>query len=103
MPVIHFISRFESTSYEKFQDTATSSFVSCCFTSAFTLPDITFYNFLELHVALSEKRLLSQVFLFLTDSPKTLNSQNALSVTKFFFVIISQRFCDVLLPYFTSA
>ena len=28
---------------------ATSSFISCCFTSDFLLVDINFYNFLELH------------------------------------------------------
>ena len=62
MPVLHCISRFEGTSYQKLHDTATSSFVSC-FTSAFTSPDIFFYNFLEFHLALSEKRFLSQISL----------------------------------------
>ena len=64
MLVLHCISRFEGTSYEKLQGTVTSSFVSCCFTSAFTSPDIIFYNFLELHLASSEKRFLSQISLF---------------------------------------
>ena len=60
MPVLHCISKFEGISYEKIQDAATSSFVSCCFTS----PDIIFYNFLEFYLALSENRFLSQISLF---------------------------------------
>ena len=59
---------------------------------SFYIPDITFYNFLEIHVALSEKRFLSQISLFLTDSPKALNSQNALSVTIFFLSIFPNAF-----------
>ena len=46
------------------QDTATSSFISCCFTSSFTSADIIFYSFLEICSILSEKRFSSQVFLF---------------------------------------
>ena len=48
MPVLHCISRFEGTSYNKLQDMTTSSFTACCFTSAFTSADIIFYNFSEL-------------------------------------------------------
>ena len=40
----------------------TTYFVCCCFTSAFTLADIIFNNFLELHIT-SEKRFLSQISL----------------------------------------
>ena len=49
------------------QDTATSSFISCSFTSSFTSADIIFYSFLEICSILPEKRFSSQVFLFLTD------------------------------------
>ena len=42
-----------------FKDTATSSFISCCFTSAFTSVDIIFYKFLEFQSTLSEKKFLS--------------------------------------------
>ena len=57
--------------------------------------DIIFYNFLELHSTISEKR-----FSFLTDSlkptptPHSLNNQNPLSVTKAFcrcFLLCSQK------------
>ena len=44
---------------------------------------------------------MSQISLFLTDSPKTLNSQNALSVTKFFLSVFPNAFvtyhCHILL------
>ena len=39
-------------------------FISFCFLSAFTSTDIIFYNFLELHSTLSEKRFLSRIFPF---------------------------------------
>ena len=58
MPVLHCISSFEGT-YRKLQDTDTSSFVSCCFTSAFTSADIIFYNFLELQSTKCDKNCLS--------------------------------------------
>ena len=45
MPVLHCISRFEGTSYNKLQDMTTSSFTACCFTSAFTSAR---YHFLQL-------------------------------------------------------
>ena len=56
MPFSHCISSFEGTSYKKLQVTAISSFISCCFTSALTSADITFYKFLEVYSLLSEKR-----------------------------------------------
>ena len=62
--MVHCISNFECTSYNKIQDTAISSFISCCFTSAFTSADITFYNFLEPHSTFSEKRFFVRIFLF---------------------------------------
>ena len=37
----------ECTSYKNLQDTATSSFISCCFMLAFSA-DISFYSFSEL-------------------------------------------------------
>ena len=41
----------------KLKGTATSSFISC-FTSAFMSAGIIIYNFLQLHLALSEKGLI---------------------------------------------
>ena len=67
--------------------TSANSFISCCFTSAFTSANIIFYNFLEHQTTLSLKRFLSQIVLFLIYSLKLLhplNSQNLLSMTKFF-------------------
>ena len=37
---LHCISRFEGTPYKKLQDTATSFFYFCCFTSAFISADV---------------------------------------------------------------
>ena len=39
---LYCISSFEGTSYKKLQFTAPSSFISCCFTSAFTSADVFF-------------------------------------------------------------
>ena len=75
MPVLHLkfqISSFEVTSYKKLHNTANSPFISCCFTSAFTSADMTFYIFLELHSSLLE-RFLSRVFLFYWVHPTLLN------------------------------
>ena len=58
--ILHF-KFFEDISYEKLTK-YTSSFVCCCFIPAFTPADIIFYNFLELHSKLSQKRFLSQIF-----------------------------------------
>ena len=44
--VLHCISNFEGTSYKNAQDTATSSFVYCCFTSA-DIIFTTFQNFIQ--------------------------------------------------------
>ena len=70
--VVHCISRFEGTSYKKLQDIATSSFISCCFTPAFTSADIIFYNFLNLiqnYQKKKEKKIVTN-FPFKMDSPK---------------------------------
>ena len=58
-PFLYCISSSEGTSYKKLQFTATSSFISCCFTSAFTLADTYFYNILEVYSTLFEKRFSS--------------------------------------------
>ena len=59
-PALHCIPGFEGTSYGKLLDTV-SSFISCCFTSAFASADI----FIELYLIVSEKKGLSpKVFLF---------------------------------------
>ena len=59
MPVLCYHSTvqvlIEGTSYKMLQDIAASSFISCCFTSAFTLADIIFYNFSRLESKLSKK------------------------------------------------
>ena len=63
-PFLYCISSFEGTSYKNLEDTATSSFISYCFTLAFTSAGISFQKFLELHSTLPEKRFSSQIFLF---------------------------------------
>ena len=42
---LYCISSFEGTSYKKLQFTAPSSFISCCFTSAFTSADVFLQHF----------------------------------------------------------
>ena len=61
-PILHCVSNFEGTSYTVLQDTASMSFISCCFPSAFTSADIIFYNFMELYSTFSD--FLLQMFLF---------------------------------------
>ena len=75
LPVLHSVASFKGA-YKKLEDTARSSFVSCCFNSAFTSAVIIVYNFPELRLALSEKIylfffLFFKNFSFLTDSPRT--------------------------------
>ena len=43
------------------QDTATRSFISCCFRLAFTSTDIIFHKFLGLHSTLYEKNIFQQI------------------------------------------
>ena len=65
MPALHCISSFAGTSYKKFQDTAISSFISCCFsTSTFKSGNIISYIFLKIHSTLSKKIFSSQILLF---------------------------------------
>ena len=77
MPVLHCISRFEGTSYNKLQDMTTSSFTACCFTSAFTSADIIFYNFSEPDLKLFKKGFLSQISFFdrFTQTPYSLTAK----------------------------
>ena len=77
MPVLHCISRFEGTSYNKLQDMTTSSFTACCFTSAFTSADIIFYNFSERDLKLFKKGFLSQISFFdrFTQTPYSLTAK----------------------------
>ena len=58
-----FCLKFWSYFLWKLWDKATISFVFCCFTSALTSGDITFYKFLGLHSTLIKKIFLSQIFL----------------------------------------
>ena len=57
---------------EKLQDTATSSFIFCCFKLVFVSADIIFYNFLKIHSTLSEQ-MLSKISFFnrYTQTPPT--------------------------------
>ena len=64
----------------KLQDTATRSFLSCCFILDFTSADIIFHNFLELHSTLSEKNIFQRIH----SNPYPFNSQNPLSMMKVF-------------------
>ena len=75
--VVHCISRFEGTSYKKLQDIATSFFISCCFTPAFTSADIIFYNFLNViqNYQQKKKKIVTN-FPFKMDSPIRLISNN---------------------------
>ena len=58
MPVLHCISSFEVTSYKSLKiQLSISSFISFCYTSAFTSADIICNTFLELHLSLSEKKI----------------------------------------------
>ena len=89
--VVHCISRFEGTSYKKLQDIATSSFISCCFTPAFTSADIIFYNFLNLiqNYQKKKKKKLSQISLlkWIHPNPPPIlhpHFQNSISVSKIF-------------------
>ena len=83
--VLQCISSFAGTSYKKLQDIAITCFISCSFTSVFTLADIIFYRFSKLGSKLSKKAIFLPNFPFLMDSPKpshSLNDQNPLSMTK---------------------
>ena len=83
----------EGISYKNLQDTATSSFISFCFTLSFTSTDIIFHNLLELDSTLSEKRFLSRFFRFFMDSlkPPPLNGQNPLTMTDVFLLMLLIR------------
>ena len=70
IPLLPCISSFEGTSYKNFQDSCTSSFIYCCFISAFPSANMIFI-FQQIH----------------TPPPQhthPLNSQNPLSVRKVF-------------------
>ena len=87
IPVLHYISLFEVTSYKKLHDT-TSLFVSCCLTLAFVY--ISRYDFLQdftTSLTIIEKNIFVTNSIFLMASPKPLhplNSQKPTSVTKVF-------------------
>ena len=71
MPFLHVISSFEGASYKNIKDLATSSFWLLLFYISFSYAsaDIIFHKFLELHSALSGKKICHN-FSFLTDSFK---------------------------------
>ena len=62
---LDYLSSFEGTSYKNPKDRATSSFISCCFTLAFTSAVIIFHKFLELHSTLSARKIFVTNFPFL--------------------------------------
>ena len=91
IPLLPCISSFEGTSYKNFQDSCTSSFIYCCFISAFPSANMifftTFYNSNHHYL----KKDFQNKFLFFnrfTPPPPQhthpLNSQNPLSVRKVF-------------------
>ena len=61
--ILYCILSFEGAPYQNVKDTATSSFITCCFTLAFTSADIIFHKILEFHSTLFGKRFSSQKFL----------------------------------------
>ena len=89
------------------QDAATSSFISCCFTSSFTSADTIFYSFLEICSILSEKKIFITSFPFLTEWPKPLTLLMAkisqvwqkffVNAPLFEIVISYQFFCQFLI------
>ena len=63
-------------------------FLFLMFLLAFTSADIVFHKFLEIHSTLSEKKIFVTNFSFFnrfTPMPPPLNSQNLLSMQKFFY------------------
>ena len=76
-----------------------SPFISC-FTSLFISADITFYNFLELHLTLSEHFFYQRCFLFneFAQIHHPRNGQNVLGVTR----VSCQFSLNCLLKYFSS-
>ena len=62
-------------------------FFSCCFTSVFISADIIFYDFLQFHSIFIWKKIITNFSLNIftkTSHPLKLNSQNPLSMMKFF-------------------
>ena len=90
MPFLHCISSSEGTFYKNLQDTATGSFISCCFCSFY----IRRYHFSQsfgtsFNIIWKKKRFLSQIFFFnrftkLNPTPYPFNRQSLLSMTKVF-------------------
>ena len=62
------------TSYKNLLNATTISFYFLLFLLTFTSTDIIFHKFLEIHSALSEKKILVTNFPFLTDSLKPLTN-----------------------------
>ena len=91
--VLHCISSFKGTSYEKLHD-ATSPFVSYCFTLA-SFIYISRYDFLQVFrtsFSIIEINIFVTNSPFLIDSPKPFqlfNSQNPLNVTIIFLLMLS--------------
>ena len=85
-PFLHCISSFEGI--WNFIRYGYQFFYFYYFTFAFTLADIFFHNFLELHSTLSLKTFLLRMFFFFIGSTQvshSFNAENPLSVTKIFY------------------
>ena len=70
--------RGTSSGPRKVQYGSVPLFIACCFTLAFTLGYITFYNFLKHYSALMEKKIFVTKFSFLTDLHKPLTLLTAI-------------------------
>ena len=79
--------RGTSSGPRKVQYGSVPLFIACCFTLAFTLGYITFYNFLKHYSALMEKKkFCKKIFISngFTQTPHPINGHNPQSMMKFF-------------------
>ena len=91
--------------YFKFTGIFYEKFFVFLFYMSFTSTDIIFYNFLKLHLTLSEKKIFVTNCPFwngFTQTPHPVNGQNLLSVTKS-FCPYSLTFCKKPLLDFASS
>ena len=70
MSILHCIPSFEEGTSDRKLEVQLLVFVCFCFTSSFKSADIIFYNFLELNLKLSERKIFVMNLSFSTDSPK---------------------------------
>ena len=75
---LYCIASFEGTSYKKLQFTDISSFISCCFTSAFASADIsftTFYKFIQHYLKKDFRQEFSFLIIFIQARPIPLTTK----------------------------